>query len=74
MPTYEFICEKCGDSFDVRATIQEKENGIQPACPNCGDSATRQVISAGLFFRAGGGDSSFNPPGCGPNAGPGCCG
>lgn len=73
MPTYEFICEKCGDSFDVRATIQEKENGMQPACPNCGDPATRQVISAGLFFRAGGGGSSSNPPSCGPDAGPGCC-
>ncbi len=74
MPTYEFICEKCGDCFDVRASIQEKENGIQPACPNCGDLTTRQVISAGLLIRAGGGGSSFNPPGCAPNAGPGCCG
>lgn len=73
MPTYEFMCEKCGGTFDVRATIQEKDEGLQPECPACGNSETRQVISGGLFIRAGGG-SSFNPPGCAPNAGPGCCG
>lgn len=73
MPTYEFMCENCGGTFDVRATIQEKDNGLQPACPACGHQDTRQVISGGLFIRAGGG-SSFNPPTCGPNAGPGCCG
>jgi len=73
MPTYEFMCENCGGTFDVRASIQEKENGLQPACPKCGYPETRQLISGGLFIRAGGG-SSFNPPGCGPNSGPGCCG
>jgi putative FmdB family regulatory protein len=74
MPTYEFMCENCDDSFDVRATIQEKENGIQPPCPNCGHLTTRQIISSGLFIRAGGGGSSFNSPGCAPNADSGCCG
>ncbi|HUV16583.1 MAG TPA: zinc ribbon domain-containing protein [Pelolinea sp.] len=74
MPTYEFTCAKCGETFDVRATIQEKESGLQPACPNCGNQETRQVLSAGLFIRSSGGTSTFNPPGCAPNAGPGCCG
>jgi putative FmdB family regulatory protein len=74
MPTYEFMCENCSESFDVRATIQEKENGLQPHCPICGNQENRQIISGGLLIRTGGGGSSFNPPDCAPNAGPRCCG
>ena len=73
MPIYEFICENCDATFDVRATIEEKESGLMPACPNCGHQKARQLISTGLFIRAGGG-STFNPPNCAPTAGPGCCG
>ena len=73
MPTYEFICENCNHTFEIRATIQEKEKGLHPACPKCNYEITRQVLSAGMFIRTGG-MTNFNPPGCAPNAGPGCCG
>ncbi len=73
MPTYEYYCDPCKENFDVRASIQEKEAGLNPACPNCGNVSHHQVLSAGMFLR-GGGATGFNPPGCAPNAGPGCCG
>ncbi len=75
MPTYEFRCENCHYQFDIMASIQEKERGLNPVCPQCGKQTTSQIISAGLFIRPGG-SSMFNPPGpgCAPSAGPGCCG
>jgi putative FmdB family regulatory protein len=73
MPIYEFVCDQCSESFDIFATIQQKEDGLHPVCPNCGNETTRQLISTGMFMRRGG-MSNFNPPGCGPNSGPGCCG
>lgn len=73
MPLYEFVCEQCSESFDIFATIQQKEDGLYPVCPNCKSKTTRQILSAGMFLRMGG-MTNFNPPGCAPNAGPGCCG
>lgn len=73
MPIYEFICDECFQPFDVQASIQEKEEGLEPTCPNCSNTNTHQIISGGLFLRAAGG-TSFMPPDCGPSAGSGCCG
>lgn len=73
MPTYEYICEICKSAFEIRASFQQKEAGLQPECPHCGAKHTRQVISAGMFVRSEG-MTNFSAPGCGPNAGPGCCG
>ncbi len=50
MPYYSFACETCDTRFDVRATIAEKEAGLHPACPACGDRDVRQIITAPLSF------------------------
>jgi len=52
MPVYEFRCDECGRKFDVIATIEEKEAGLQPVCPNCGGMNVRQVF--GRFTVVGG--------------------
>ena len=51
MPFYAFQCEQCGEAFDVRASIKEKEAGLKPECPKCHHKKTRQVITAGLVIR-----------------------
>lgn len=73
MPLYDYQCEQCQTFFEVRATIKEKEVGLEPECPNCHGKQARQLITAGLILRSGGG-SGFSMSSCGPNAGPGCCG
>ncbi len=73
MPTYEFTFENCQETFDVRASILEKDEGLTPTCPRCGSQKNKQIISGGSLIRAGGA-TSFNPPNCDPNAGSGCCG
>lgn len=72
MPFYDFQCKKCDEIFEIRASIKEKEDGLEPECPKCHSMETRQVITAGLVMRGEGG-SPINFPVCGPNAGPGCC-
>lgn len=72
MPIYEFQCDNCETIFDVRASIKEKQAGLQPECPQCHDTRSHQVITAGLVIRRGDG-TSLSLPVCAPNAGPGCC-
>ncbi len=72
MPFYAFQCEECGETFEVRASIKEKEAGLKPECPKCHNKKIRQVITAGLVIRGSDG-GSLSLPACGPDAGPGCC-
>jgi putative FmdB family regulatory protein len=75
MPFYTFHCEDCEATFDVRATIQDREAGLRPPCPKCASHEVQQVITAGLLLHSSGSDRRTAPAcACGPNAGPGCCG
>lgn len=75
MPFYAFQCEHCHEVFEIRATIKEREAGLQPTCPNCHETQVKSLITAGLVIHGSdGGSLSLSSRGCGPNAGPGCCG
>lgn len=71
MPFYDFQCKDCGEAFEVRATIKEKEAGLESVCPKCGSHEVRQMLTAARMLHS---SKEFSPPACGPNAGPGCCG
>jgi putative FmdB family regulatory protein len=74
MPFYAFQCEQCHEVFDVRATIKEREAGLQPECPSCHELQVKPLITAGLVVRGSDGgsiSSSGSAYGCG---GGGCCG
>ncbi|MBE6930726.1 MAG: zinc ribbon domain-containing protein [Ruminococcaceae bacterium] len=48
MPFYDFKCRRCGTTFNVQATIEEKENNKIP-CPGCGGRDLERVYeSAGI--------------------------
>ena len=76
MPFYEFRCKQCENLFTIRATIKEKEDGLQPVCPVCQAPETQQVITAGILLgQANVGNGRSLPSfGCEPGAGSGCCG
>jgi putative FmdB family regulatory protein len=71
MPLYEYQCKDCGEVFEVRVTIKEKEAGLESICPKCGSHKARQMLTTALMLHSG---KDFSTPACGPNAGPGCCG
>lgn len=70
--TYEYKCDVCGALLEIRASITEKERGLQVECPACGSNRVTQVFtSVNVLTRSGRGGTL--PPGCGPGSGAGCC-
>jgi putative FmdB family regulatory protein len=60
--TYAYMCEKCGEHFSVRATLAEKERGLQVHCPRCGSAEVAQDFSGvGMGFGARPGSSCCGP-------------
>jgi putative FmdB family regulatory protein len=45
MPTYQYVCEKCGKRFTV-VEAMSAHGGRAPACPKCRSRSTRQVLTA----------------------------
>lgn len=53
MPTYEYLCRRCGKTFDLFQSISEEQAS---ACPACGGEV-RRLISGGAGFIIKGGSS-----------------
>ncbi len=45
MPTYEYRCEGCGETFERRESIAEHATA-QPQCPQCGSDKVARAVSA----------------------------
>lgn len=69
--TYEYRCRGCGAAFEVQATLAEKQAGLRVICPQCHSPQTVQRFDSIGVLRGGFGSLAG---GCGPAAGPGCCG
>lgn len=44
MPKYDYRCLDCGEKMQVKASITEKESGLQVVCEKCGSSHTEQAF------------------------------
>lgn len=51
MPTYEYLCEKCGYVFEASQKITDEP---LKECPKC-DGAVKRLISSGNFILKGSG-------------------
>lgn len=54
MPSYEFECGDCGEPFEVRASFEEKDKGLNPTCPRCGGDNTGRILRGLVFFAKSG--------------------
>ena len=67
MPSYDFVCQECGTSFEVRLSMSAYADGEGRTCTQCGSSkverayTTVNVIAGGSSSSNGGGWSG----GCG---------
>jgi putative FmdB family regulatory protein len=52
MPTYEYGCEACGETWELEQRITESPI---KQCPKCGKFEARRLISGGTFMLKGGG-------------------
>ncbi len=44
MPVYEYLCRDCKKVTEVRATLSEKEKGLEQTCPSCGSKNMTQYF------------------------------
>ncbi len=51
MPTYEYLCENCGNQFEKEQRISEEP---LKNCPSC-DGTVKRLISTGNFILKGSG-------------------
>lgn len=66
MPNYAWRCQDCGCTFEVYASIAERDIGED--CPDCGSSKVRREVSAPAirpdaddFSQENNGKGRFNP-------------
>jgi len=70
MPTYEYVCTECEVKTEVRATVSEKEKGLNVRCRECNSKKMAQVF--GSFAVLGSSGDRGSSTNCGPSCGPGC--
>jgi len=53
MPTYEYVCTKCGHEFEI---FQSMKDAALKTCPHCKKSALKRLVGggAGLIFKGTG--------------------
>jgi len=52
MPFYDFACSDCESTLEVKASISEKEKGLDLTCPHCGSHSLQQVFRELSFIGA----------------------
>ncbi|MEE8469925.1 MAG: zinc ribbon domain-containing protein [Dehalococcoidia bacterium] len=43
MPIYEYLCGTCGEKFELRRGINDRDSELR--CPKCGASNPQRVLS-----------------------------
>jgi putative FmdB family regulatory protein len=71
MPSYQYRCRQCGDTFDVRRPMSEANAPTE--CPAGHDDTVKLLTTVALGGRAGA-SSRASVPAATPAAGGGCCG
>lgn len=51
MPTYDYVCETCGNRFEQWQKMTDEPTTI---CPTCGGPVHRVIYPVGLVFKGGG--------------------
>lgn len=74
MPTYNYQCKKCHQSFEVQATIKQKVDGLKVTCPKCKSHQTRQVLTAPAIALNVVKEANQTVSCCGSGSNSGCCG
>lgn len=44
MPWYDYRCDGCDETFEVRRSMSESTEGEPPECPCCGSMETRRLF------------------------------
>lgn len=51
MPTYQYVCQNCGNQFEKRQSFQEEPLS---QCPSCYGTVHRVISPVGIIFKGSG--------------------
>ncbi|RKL62273.1 zinc ribbon domain-containing protein [Thermoanaerobacteraceae bacterium SP2] len=76
---YNFICNKCGEAFEIEASVSQISKGLKISCSKCSSSDVRRDYSTIFIGKKGSTDSGMVDirnlsPGDGCAPGCGSCG
>jgi putative FmdB family regulatory protein len=72
---YNFICNKCGEAFEIQASVSEISKGLKISCPKCTSNDVRRDYSTIFIGKKGGTDNgmvdlrNLSSGGCAPGCG-----
>ena len=50
MPTYDYVCPNCGESFEIKHSIDDSP----PSCPSCGVELRRKIKPIAFILKGKG--------------------
>ena len=66
MPSYDFLCQECGTTFEVRLSMSAYADGKGRACTACGSTRVERAYTAvNVIAGAHAGGSVRSRSGCG---------
>jgi putative FmdB family regulatory protein len=46
MPAYDYQCQRCGATFEIRMSMAAYAEGARPACPRCDSNEVERAFTA----------------------------
>ncbi len=75
MPTYKYKCRECENYFTIKASVKQKEEGIDTKCRKCGGSDVFQTFDSVGIIGAGSKSKDSQKSSCSSCSGNlSCCG
>jgi putative FmdB family regulatory protein len=65
MPSYDYRCRDCGQTFTIRLSMAAYAEGVHPPCAACGSANVERSFSALNVLTGSRGGGGSSPAGCG---------
>jgi len=65
VPAYDYVCQDCGERFEVRMSIAAYSAGSAPQCEACGSASVERAFTTVNVLTGGRGSAGQGAAGCG---------
>ncbi len=66
MPAYDYVCQDCGETFEIRMSISAYSEGIAPPCTSCGSARVARSFGTVNVLTGGRSTGGSYTSSCGP--------
>jgi putative FmdB family regulatory protein len=65
VPAYDYVCEECGATFEVRMSMSAYSEGAKPPCESCGSTRVARAFTSVNVLTGGRGGGTSSGASCG---------